>query len=34
MRFVETEMVYRDQQGATVLHVKSTLIQTSGALKP
>ena len=32
MKFIDTETVYRDQQGDVVLRVKSTLIQTGGVV--
>jgi peroxisomal enoyl-CoA hydratase 2 len=33
MKFIDTETVYRDQRGAIVLRVKSTIIQTSGVVE-
>ena len=33
MKFIDTETVYRDQQGEVVLRVKSTLIQTGGVVQ-
>lgn len=33
MKFIDTETVYRDQDGQVVLRVKSTLIQTEGTVQ-
>jgi len=33
MKFIDTETVYRDQNGEIVLRVKSTLIQTGGVVQ-
>jgi len=33
MRFIDTETVYRDQQGDIVVRVKSTIIQTGGVVQ-
>ena len=32
MKFIESEMLYRDQKGEIVLRGKSTLIQTAGVV--
>jgi acyl dehydratase len=33
MKFIETELVYRDQSGQVVLRVRNTLIQTAGVVQ-
>jgi hypothetical protein len=33
MKFIETELLYRDQSGQVVLRVRNTLIQTAGVVQ-